>query len=162
MNKPNDQIKYVVTEGGEVLGAEIRVPRQGERFLKADDTVDVSDGYQFAEYLVLTELDTPPFVDREVVEPLVAAAKDALRKARHSGMFPEDLQFGQLIDALPTPQEALNPKPRERWHVNDSREMFLGEIVVAERDGKRRFQMTDLDEAEELAALLNAQVGDAA
>lgn len=76
MKKSNEQIKYVVTEGGEQLGVTQRSPKIGERYVEANGKIETAvRNFRNTACLVLTELDTPPFVDREVVEKLFAAAK---------------------------------------------------------------------------------------
>lgn len=162
MKKSNEQIKYVVTEGGEQLGVTQRSPKIGERYVEANGKIETAvRNFRNTACLVLTELDTPPVVGREVVESLFAAAKSvangwAASSFGASRVAVSRLKINNLSQALAATEEALNPKPKERYYTQetavwDRERGELGEFVCG---------CDTAEAASTIARALNAQVGE--
>lgn len=158
MTNSKDKIKYVVTEGGEVLGVEWRLAKKGERYLFAGRTETVFQSGTLVEVPVVTPISPPPFVDREVVEPAIEAARDLVERSRNLNEVDMPARLWQKHHyAVYAAEEALHPKPKERWEVGvDSLERHF----VRDTQGDEEFEVSSVD-ADRLAAKLNAQEGDA-
>lgn len=166
MTNSKDKIKYVVTEGGEVLGVDDRPPRVGEKFICGEGIATAPEPFA-AQRLVLTPISPPPFVDREVVEQLVEVTKrahlltgnvspsDESAQATYGRVTEHVYRLNEGIDeALAAAEQALHTKPKERYYTQETavRDRERGEFVCG-------CDTTEI--AEQIAAALNAQEGDA-
>lgn len=156
-----DKIKYVVTEGGEVFDAEVRKPQSGERFMVEGLSIETAMFDFNSTWTVLTEPDTPQFVPREVVEPLFVAAKQAVQhvgSSRSNHLINNSGSIVKMRKALAATEEALHPKPKERFEVNGSNVI---DTDVPEGEPERTYRAATQADALNFKNLLNAQEGDA-